>query len=122
MIQISEYIFLDQYIHDLDIPTKYLPSPYKDTPYLIIKDFLKPHELPLFVDSLYKDDDGEVAKVKAELISGVINPKVIKKYRDTNVYVLEENLNLLYQSRFEEYQAVVFNNLCQHRIIPKIVS
>lgn len=107
MIQISEDIFLDEYIYNLDIQTRYLPNPYRSTPFLIIKNFLKPHELPLFVNAIRNDEEAEVAKVKAEIIHGVVEPKVVKKYRDTNIYSLDEHLNALYQSRFEEYQKII---------------
>ncbi|QFR48243.1 hypothetical protein FJR48_00295 [Sulfurimonas lithotrophica] len=107
LIQISESIFLDEYIYNLDIQNNYLPSPYKATPFLIIKDFLKANELPLFVNSVYKDDEAEIAKVKTELISGVVNPKVVKEYRDTNIYSLDEHLDSLYKSRFIEYQPII---------------
>lgn len=104
MIQISEDIFLDEYIYSLDIKTKYLPNPYKKTPYLIIKDFFKPHELALFVNEIRNGSKAEVAKVKTELIPGVVDSKVVKKYRDTKIYSLEKHLDDLYRSRFEEYQ------------------
>lgn len=104
MIQISENIFLDRHIFELDIPTAFLPSPYKPFPFLIIKNFLKPHELPLFVDEIYQDEEAEVAKVKSEVIHGVVEAKVVKKYRDTKVYAISDFLNDLYQKRFHEYQ------------------
>lgn len=107
MIQVSEHIFLDKNIFELDIPTAFLPSPYKPTPFLIIKNFLREHELPLFVDEVYKDDDAEIAKVKSEIIQGVVEPKVVKKYRDTNIYTLSTHLDELYQNRFHEYQAEI---------------
>ncbi|MFT7860585.1 MAG: 2OG-Fe(II) oxygenase [Sulfurimonas sp.] len=107
MIQISEHIFLDKNIFELDIKTAFLPSPYKPFPFLVIKNFLKTHELPLFVDDIYRDDDAETAKVKAEVIQGVVEPKIIKQYRDTNIYTLSSYLDELYQSRFQEYQAEI---------------
>ncbi|WP_373073541.1 2OG-Fe(II) oxygenase [Sulfurimonas sp.] len=107
MIQISEKILLDEYIYNLDIQTNYLPSPYKETPYLIIKNFLEPHELSLFVKEVNEDEDAEQAKVKSEVIHGVVEPKVIKKYRDTNIYSLDTHLNELYQSKFLKHQKII---------------
>ncbi|MCW8837539.1 MAG: 2OG-Fe(II) oxygenase [Thiovulaceae bacterium] len=107
MIQISESIFLDEYIYNLKMQNNYLPNPYKPTPFLIIKNFLKPNELSLFVNSIYKDDEAEVAKVKTEFVKGVVNPKVVKEYRDTNIYSLDEHLDALYKSRFVEHQATI---------------
>jgi len=107
LIQISEDIFLDEYIYNLDIQTNYLPSPYKTTPFLIIKNFLKEHESALFVNEIRNNDEAEVAKVKTEVIHGVVNPKVVKKYRDTNIYSLDEYLTTIYMSRFEEYQKII---------------
>jgi SM-20-related protein len=104
LIQISEHIFLDKKTFELDIATAYLPNPYKPYPYLIIKNFLKPHELLLIVDSIYQDKNAEVAKVKSEVIHGVVEPKIIKKYRDTNIYAINEHLNEIYQHRFQEVQ------------------
>lgn len=104
MIQISEKILLDEYIYNLDIQTSYLPSPYKITPYLIIKNFLEPHELILFVKEVNEYKDAEQAKVKSELIHGVVKPKVIIKYRNTNIYSLDKHLNELYTSKFIQHQ------------------
>lgn len=104
MIQISEHIFLDKNIFELNIQTAFLPSPYKAYPYLVIKNFFQPHELLLMVDSVYKDKDAEIAKVKAEVIHGVVEPKVVKKYRDTNIYAIDDHLNEIYQTRFQEHQ------------------
>ncbi|WP_428739991.1 2OG-Fe(II) oxygenase [Sulfurimonas sp.] len=104
MIQISEHIFLDKNIFELDITTAFLPSPYKLYPYLIIKNFLAPHELHLIVDSIYKDQDAQVAKVKSEVIHGVVEPKVIKKYRDTNIYAINDYLLEMYQNKFQQIQ------------------
>jgi SM-20-related protein len=109
LIQISEHIFLDEYIYNLDIQTNYLPNPYRDTPYLIIKNFFKEHELALIVNTIRNDNKAEVAKVKAEVIQGVVNTKVIKEYRDTKIYSLNKHLNELYQSRFEKYQKQIEN-------------
>ncbi|WP_304546002.1 2OG-Fe(II) oxygenase [Sulfurimonas microaerophilic] len=107
MIQISENIFLDKHIFELDIPTAFLPSPYKQFPFLVIKNFLKLHELPLFVNDIYEDEDAEIAKVKSEVILGVVEPKVVKKYRDTKIYTISEYLNNLYHLRFQEYQSQI---------------
>lgn len=107
MIQISDKILLDEYIYNLDIQTNYLPSPYKETPYLIIKNFLEPHELSLFVKEVNEDDNPEQAKVKSEVIHGVVEPKVIKKYRNTNIYHLDEHLDDIYKSRFLKYQKTI---------------
>ena len=104
MIQISEHIFLDKQIFELKISTAFLPSPYKPYPYLIIKNFLKPHELLLITDSIYNDKNAEIAKVKSEVIHGVVEPKVIKKYRDTNIYAINVHLNEIYQNRFQKIQ------------------
>ncbi len=109
MIQISEHIFLEQHIFELDIATAFLPSPYKPEPFLIIKNFLKPHEIPLFVDAIYKDDDAEIAKVKAEPLQGVVEAKVVKKYRDTKIYTINDHLQELYLERFAQYQGEIEN-------------
>ncbi len=104
MIQISQDIFLDEYVYNLNIQTAYLPNPYKTTPYFIIKNFLKPHELALFTKEIKMDDDAVVAKVKSEVIHGVVKAKVNKEYRDTKIYSLEDKLYDLYRSRFFTYQ------------------
>lgn len=107
LIQISNKILLDEYIYNLDIQTNYLPNPYKETPYLIIKNFLEAHELSLFVKEVSEDEDAEQAKVKSEVIHGVVEPKVIKKYRNTNIYSLDEHLEDIYKSKFQKYQKII---------------
>lgn len=109
LIQISEHIFLDQRIFELDISTAFLPSPYKPFPFLIIKNFLQDYEIPLFVDAIYKDKDAEIAKVKAEGLQGVVEPKVVKKYRDTKIYAIDDHLNDIYRERFQSFQPEIEN-------------
>lgn len=107
MVQISDHVFCASFLNELDIKSKYLPNPYRPYPYLIIKDFLSALELQWVVDSVKDAHDAVVAKVKSEVIPGVVVPKVVEKYRKTNIYTLESSLEYLYNERFKSYQAQI---------------
>lgn len=107
MIRISEKVYLDKAVHNLDVPTGYLPNPYKETPYLLIQNFFEKEEIKKFVDTIYQEDDAQKAKVKAEVLAGVVRAKVETEYRNTNIYALNRALLKLYNKRFISFQPLI---------------
>lgn len=104
MVQISDNVFCAAFLNDLDIKSKYLPNPYKPYPYLIINNFLSLLECQWVLESIEKENDAMIAKVKSTDSYGIVVPQVVQEYRKTKIYTLEESLAYLYNERFKSYQ------------------
>jgi SM-20-related protein len=104
MIQISNHIYCDARLEKLDITNRLLPSAYKDTPYLIIKNFFTPELCRQLVSLVKKDEDSQRAEVKLENISGIIESDVVTDYRKTNIYTLDDFYSNYYEKQFLKYK------------------
>lgn len=107
MIQISNHIYCDARLEKLDITNRLLPSAYKDTPYLIIKNFFTPELCQQLVSLVKKDDESQRAEVKLENISGIIESDVVTEYRKTNIYTLDEFYSEYYEQQFLKYKPMI---------------
>lgn len=107
MIQISNTVYCDAILEKMEITSKLLPSPYKDTPYLIIKNFFTPELCTELVSLVKKDDDLERAKVKQESITGIIDAELVTEYRKTNIYTLDDFYSEYYHKQFLKYQPIM---------------
>jgi SM-20-related protein len=107
MIQISNHIYCDGRLEKLDITNRLLPSPYKDTPYLIIKNFFTPELCRQLVSLVKKDEDSQRAAVKLENISGIIESDVVTDYRKTNIYTLDDFYSKYYEKQFLKYKPMM---------------
>ena len=107
-MQISNKVYCDDLFLNIEIENKLLPNPYRDYAYLIIKNFLPEticKEIAKFVK--VKDDDFSDAKVKVEVELGIVQPKLKKEYRKTNIYKLNELYESIYQKQFKKYQPMI---------------
>lgn len=104
MLQISNCVYCDDIFNGLEIENKILPNPYKDYPYLVIKNFLSKKLLENIVNSVQKDHDADKAEVKVQSEKGIIDSKLSEKYRKTNIYQLENEFLALYEKRFLKYK------------------
>lgn len=96
MHQISNFIYADDRLLEMDIPTKHLPNPYADTPYILIKNFLTPLECHDIVQSVLTSKDA----IEAQLRGAAVNDTI----RKTDIYTLENSQKSLYNSRFNEFR------------------
>jgi SM-20-related protein len=107
MIQISNHIYCDARLEKLDITNRLLPSAYKDTPYLIVKNFFTPELCRQLVSLVKKDDKSQKAEVKLENISGIIESDVVTEYRKTNIYTLDDFYAEYYEKQFLKYKPLI---------------
>ena len=107
MIQISNYIYCDARLEQMDITNRLLPSPYRDTPYLIIKNFFTPELCKQLASLVKADEDSKIAKVKQETISGIIEPDIVTEYRKTNIYTLDDFYNEFYEKQFLKHKPMI---------------
>lgn len=96
MHQISNLIYADDSLLDMDIPTKHLPNPYLDTPYILIKNFLSVNECYDIVQSVLTSKDVTNAQLRGASVDETI--------RKTDIYTLKNHQKTLYDSRFDTYR------------------
>lgn len=105
-MQISNKIYCDDIFLDIEVENKLLPNPYMDYPYLIIKNFLGKSICDDIAKFTKKEDDDAIdAKVKVEIEAGVVQPKLKKEYRKTNIYNLSDEFESIYEKQFKKHQA-----------------
>jgi SM-20-related protein len=100
VLQISNKIYCDEFLNKLEIENKILPNPYVDYPFIIVKNFLSKKLMRLIVDATQNKKNKVQAEVKVEATKGIVESKLIEKYRKTNIYELESRFHKLYQKRF----------------------
>jgi SM-20-related protein len=93
MHQISNYVYALDDLLEWDIPTKRLPNPYHDFPYMLISNVLSPQECQA-ITSFVQDTS---QKHTASLRGGDINVDV----RKTDIYTLPLEYTSLYETRFD---------------------
>lgn len=107
MIQISNHIYCDARLEQMEITNRLLPSPYRDTPYLIIRNFFTPELCTQLASLVKEDEDSRKAKVKQESISGIIEPDIVTEYRKTNIYTLDDFYSEFYEKQFLKYKPMI---------------
>lgn len=108
MIQVSTHIYCDPLFENIEIENKLLPNQYKDYPYLIIKNFFSQEACDKLVSLVQEDEKTKrKAKVKTEVISGIVQADIVEKYRKTNIYKLDTFYNNYYDEQFKKYKAVI---------------
>ena len=66
MIQISTHIYCDELLETLEIENKLLPSPYKEYPYLIIKNFFSDIACAQLVSLVEEDEESKESLLEME--------------------------------------------------------
>lgn len=107
MIQISNHIYCDARLEKLHITNRLLPSAYKDTPYLVIKNFFTPELCRQLASLVKQDEESQRAEVKLENISGIIESDVVTDYRKTNIYTLDDFYSDYYEKQFLKYKPLI---------------
>lgn len=92
MHQISNYVYARDELLEWDIPTKRLPNPYHDFPYMVIEGVLSPAECRAITAAAWEDCD----VVKAALRGC----KVDNAIRKTDIHTLSPEHFAIYESRF----------------------
>lgn len=99
MHQISNFIYADDALLFMDIPTKHLPNPYLDIPYILIKNFITAAECNDIVRSIVISKDA----IDAQLRGGALNNTI----RKTDIYTLNNHQKILYENRFDEFRGEI---------------
>jgi len=107
LVQISEYIYCNKAILELDIESRLMPNPYYEYPYMIIKGFMDSSLADEITESIYQSSNAKRAMVKSLLLNSVLNPTINEDIRKTNIYNLPDLYNDLYQKLFTIHQASI---------------
>lgn len=107
MRQISEDIFCDATLFEMNIQNLFLPNPYHKTPFLIIEDFLSKQECAFIAKEAYIDEGAQQAEVKSMLLDSVVNPGVDKTIRKTLIHKPSSLFEEIYTNRFLNSQGKI---------------
>ncbi len=108
MIQISTHISCDPLFENIEIENKLLPSQYKDYPYLIIKNFFSKEACEELAFLVQEDEKTKrKAKVKKEVITGIVQADIVEEYRKTNIYKLDTFYQNYYDEQFIKYKPII---------------
>lgn len=100
--QISNKVYCSSFLNNIDIPTKILPNPYLDYPYLIIKDFLGEDICNEINNSIREKSNFISAKLRN--IDIAIEEVLDTNIRDTKLYELSDLYKNIYLNRFKQIQ------------------
>jgi SM-20-related protein len=91
--QISNYVYAHDELFEMDIPTKRLPNPYHDFPYMVLEGVLSPTECRAITAAALADKES----VQAELRGRSLDTDI----RRTDIHVLSNEHRAIYDSRFQ---------------------
>jgi len=92
MHQISNYVYARDELLELDIPTKRLPNPYHDFPYMVIEGVLSPDECRSITQAALEDDNSVAAELRGKALDATI--------RKTAIHTLSPHHMAIYEERF----------------------
>lgn len=93
MHQISNYVYAHDDLLGWDIPTKRLPNPYYDFPYMLISNVLSLSECEAITSFIQNTSEKYTASLRGS--------EVNKNVRKTDLYTLPLEYTSLYQVRFD---------------------
>lgn len=107
MQQISTHVFCDDFIVTLPLDSRLMPNPYRDYPFLVIKNFLPQSLCSAIAAHTGELHDAERAMVKSTRLGSVVDPTVNEQIRKTAIYKLPDSLLEAYRDRFLHHQKAI---------------
>ena len=105
--QISNFVYADAFLDEIDIETKILPNPYYDFPYLIIENFFDEALCNKISNEFKVKNDYIKAKIRKKTLINKFEEKENKKIRNTNLYKLDKYQEELYAEMFIKHQSEI---------------
>lgn len=99
MHQISNYVYARDELLSWDIPTKRLPNPYHDFPYMVLEGVLSPSECRAITAAALADKDAVQAELRGKSLDTAI--------RKTDIHTLSAEHRALYDRRFEAVRSEI---------------
>jgi len=105
MKQLSTYVYCDELFDTIEIPHAIFASPYKDYPYLIIKNFFSKEECKILTALVQEDSHSkQKAQVRKKGPTGSIKSDIVEAYRKTNIGKLDSYYEKMYAEQFSKYK------------------
>ncbi|MEW5833290.1 MAG: 2OG-Fe(II) oxygenase [Campylobacterota bacterium] len=92
MHRISNYVYARDELLGMEIPTKRLPNPYRDFPYMVLEGVLSPAECRAITESALADRDGVAAELRGKSLDTAI--------RKTDIHTLTPGHRAVYEACF----------------------
>ncbi|MGA9046369.1 2OG-Fe(II) oxygenase [Sulfuricurvum sp.] len=99
MHQISNYVYARDELLEWDIPTKRLPNPYYDFPYMVLEGVLNPTECRAITAAALADKETVQAELRGRSLDTAI--------RKTDIHALSAEHQEIYNRRFEAVKAEI---------------
>lgn len=96
MRQISEQVFAEDFLFDMEIETPLMPNPYQQLPYLIIEDLFDERLCRQVVNTIQANNDAEAARLRSR------TKKLDKSIRKTCIHTLSAPHQALYDEAMEK--------------------
>ncbi len=103
MHQISDKVFAEDFLFELDIATPLLPSPYEEFPFLIIENFLDEATCKEIIDQAKASSDVTDAQLRSSITS--LNQKI----RNTKIHTLTTLHQKLYDDALNTIRPQIDN-------------
>ena len=100
MKQLSNYVYCDDFLDTIKVPHAIFSSPYKDYPYLIIKNFFSKEACQTLATLVQNDS---VSKQKAE-VRKEGDSSIVESYRKTSIGKLNTIYENYYAEQFSQYK------------------
>lgn len=84
---------------EMDIPTKRLPNPYNDFPYMVLEGVLSPSECRAITHSVLADTNAIYAELRGNALDTAI--------RKTDIHLLSSEHRAIYDRRFEAVRSEI---------------
>jgi len=97
--QISNYVYAHDELLEWEIPTKRLPNPYHDFPYMVLEGVLSPAECRAITLSALDDKDSVPAELRGRSLDTAI--------RKTDIHTLSGEHRSIYDRRFEAVRSEI---------------
>lgn len=99
MHQISNYVYARDELLEWDIPTKRLPNPYHDFPYMVLEGVLSPAECRAVTAAALADKEAVQAELRGRSLDTAI--------RKTDIHTLSPEHRLIYDRRFDAVRSEI---------------
>ena len=105
MKQLSNKVYCDTLFDRIEIPHAIFASPYKEYPYLVIKNFFSKEACKMLATLVQEDSQSkQKAKVRKKDHDGAIESNIVEAYRKTNIGILDSYYEKMYAEQLSKYK------------------
>ncbi len=118
MHQISDKVFAEDFLFELDIATPLLPSPYEEFPFLVIENFLDENICKEIIETAKADSDATDAELRSsdETLNQKIRNTKIHKLTAQHQKLYDEALNTL-RPKIEDFYSLSLTSATKPQLL-----